>query len=180
MFDPNASRGLTYDLSNISVLVVDDNEFTRKLMHSVLNALKIRRIQMANDGASGYQIFSQTAVDIAIIDWEMEPVNGPQLVRRMRTDTNSPNPYVPIIMLTAHTDIHSVMAARDCGVNEFLAKPISPASVYERMVRILETSRPFVKTADYFGPDRRRRKDPSYRGPERRKKKGPGGESGSA
>jgi len=169
MHDPLGGNTMNYDVSNISVLVIDDHEFTRKLVLSVLNALHIRRVHMAEDGVKGYQMFSEMAIDLIIVDWEMEPVNGLQFVKRVRTDEASPNPYVPILMLTAHTELSSVVRARDIGVNEFLAKPISVAQIYGRLVRILESSRPFVKTSNYFGPDRRRRKDPSYRGPERRK-----------
>lgn len=169
MMDPISGQSLTYEVSNLSILVIDDHEFTRKLLMNVLNALHIRRIHMASDGAEGYQMFCDTAIDMVIVDWEMQPVNGPQFVKRVRTDESSANPYVPIMMISANTEMSSVMKARDFGVNEFLAKPISPAKVYERMVRILESTRPYVKTPDFFGPDRRRRKDPNYRGPERRK-----------
>lgn len=179
MFDPNEGRRLGYDLSNISLLVVDDNDFTRRLFHSILSSLHIRRITMATDGASGYKMFCASAIDLIIVDWEMEPVNGPAFVKRVRLDAASPNPYVPIMMITAHTDLSNVVSARDYGVNEFLAKPVSAAQIYERMVRILEVSRPFVKTDTYFGPDRRRRKDPNYKGEERRKAKDPPKNNGS-
>ncbi len=162
---------LSYDVSNISVLLIDDNEFICRLVQSILGTLNIRQIQVASDGAQGYQLFQRVPVDLIIVDWHMEPVNGPAFVRRVRQDEDSPNPYVPIMMVTAYSDINSVMAARDIGVNEFLAKPISAARIYERMVRILESSRPFVKTSSYFGPDRRRRNDPNFKGDDRRKKK---------
>lgn len=173
MYDPLDGHRTGYDLSNLSVLLIDDNEFTRRLFTSILGSLNIRRIHTADDGASGYKMFCASAIDLIIVDWEMEPVNGLAFVKRVRLDDDSPNRYVPIMMITAHTELNSVMMARDCGVNEFVAKPISAAQIYDRMVRILEASRPFVKTATYFGPDRRRRKDPRYTGEERRKKADP-------
>ena len=64
--------------------------------------------------------------------------------------------------------MHRVLEARDSGVNEILAKPISIKSLHSRLVSIIEQPRPFVKSKNYFGPCRRRSDDPKYAGPERR------------
>jgi DNA-binding response OmpR family regulator len=80
------------------------------------------------------------------------------------------NPFVPIIMLTGHSEKRRVTAARDAGVTEFLAKPLSAKALYERIVNVVVNPRPFVKTRTYFGPDRRRNAGAgTYAGPERRK-----------
>jgi two-component system, chemotaxis family, chemotaxis protein CheY len=79
------------------------------------------------------------------------------------------NPFVPIIMLTGHTERTRVTRARDAGITEFLAKPISAKGLYQRVFSIVAHPRPFIKTATYFGPDRRRNTSSSYSGPERRK-----------
>jgi len=79
------------------------------------------------------------------------------------------NPYVPIIMLTGHSEKKRVIAARDAGVTEFLAKPISAKWLYQRVLNVVANPRPFIRTRSYFGPDRRRNTNPNYIGPERRK-----------
>jgi DNA-binding response OmpR family regulator len=79
------------------------------------------------------------------------------------------NPYVPIIMLTGHSEKKRVVAARDAGVTEFLAKPISAKSLYHRVLNVVANPRQFIKTKNYFGPDRRRSTSANYVGPERRK-----------
>jgi hypothetical protein len=61
-----------------------------------------------------------------------------------------------------------VRLARDAGVNEFLAKPVSVKAILTRLISVIEHPRPFVRTKTYFGPCRRRRVDDEYRGPERR------------
>lgn len=68
-----------------------------------------------------------------------------------------------------HNEKQRVTAARDAGVTEFLAKPISAKALYQRVVNIVANPRPFIKTKVYFGPDRRRAINPNYIGPERRK-----------
>src|SRR5450432_3857545 len=79
------------------------------------------------------------------------------------------NPFVPIIMLTGRTQRKNIVKARDAGITEFLAKPFSAKSLYERILNIVVNPRPFIKAKQYFGPDRRRSKGTNYTGPERRK-----------
>jgi DNA-binding response OmpR family regulator len=79
------------------------------------------------------------------------------------------NPYVAIIMLTGHSEKKRVTSARDAGITEFLAKPISAKGLYQRIVNVVANPRSFIKTKTYFGPDRRRNVSSNYIGPERRK-----------
>jgi DNA-binding response OmpR family regulator len=72
-------------------------------------------------------------------------------------------------MVTGHTEKTRVTAARDAGVTEFLAKPISAKALYQRIVNVVANPRPFIRTKTYFGPDRRRGVNANYTGPERRK-----------
>ena len=86
----------------------------------------------------------------------------------LRNDDNSPNPYIPIIMLTGHGDRERVCEARDAGVNMFMAKPVSAKALYERLVWMINHPLPFTRTSDYFGPDRRRKDIGPPNGVERR------------
>jgi DNA-binding response OmpR family regulator len=85
----------------------------------------------------------------------------------VRTDDDSPNMFLPIIMMTGHTERARIFSARDAGVTEFLAKPVTAKSLLMRLTNIIEHPRPFVRAKGYFGPDRRRRSE-EYAGPERR------------
>ena len=84
------------------------------------------------------------------------------------TSPESQNPFVPIVMLTGHTSLERVHQARDAGINEFLAKPVSSKNLLGRLVSVIEHPRPFVRARCYFGPCRRRRRNDEYHGPERR------------
>jgi DNA-binding response OmpR family regulator len=107
--------------------------------------------------------------DIIFVDWVMPIFDGLELTQMIRQPGANANPYVPIIMLTGHSDKTRVVGARDAGVTEFLAKPISAKSLYERILNVVANPRPFIKSKTYFGPDRRRGVNPNYVGPERRK-----------
>ena len=106
--------------------------------------------------------------DVIIADWEMQPLDGLEFLRLVRRGEDSANPYIPVIMLTGHTEWRRVVEARDSGATEFVAKPISARALYMRIMEIIERPRVFVKTKKYTGPCRRRRNDPKYKGPERR------------
>src|SRR4029077_14583568 len=104
-----------------------------------------------------------------ITDWAMPIFDGMDLTQMIRQPGANNNPYVPIIMLTGHSEKKRVISARDAGVTEFLAKPISANGLYERVLNVVANPRPFIRTRSYFGPDRRRNTNPNYAGTERRK-----------
>ncbi len=90
------------------------------------------------------------------------------IARLLRNSPDSPNQMAPVIMITSHATLRRIHEARDAGVNEFLAKPLTARGVLDRLQKIIDHPRPFVRTSDYFGPDRRRKVDPAYDGPPRR------------
>jgi DNA-binding response OmpR family regulator len=99
----------------------------------------------------------------------MKPMDGIAFAREVRNNAGSPNPYIPIIMVTGHTERRRIEQARDAGVTEIMAKPITAGNLFQRIGEIVERPRAFVKSLTYFGPDRRRRADPDYDGPFRRR-----------
>jgi CheY-like chemotaxis protein len=159
-----------YNLAQLKVLVVDDNEQMRDLLKTLLEVVGITRVRMAADARIGWEMLRNFNPDLLITDWNMPPTNGIDFVKRVRSDKESPNPYLPVILLTAYTERYRVEEARDAGVSEFLAKPISAKSLFDRINAIVDDRRSFVVTQTYFGPDRRRAADPAYTGPERRTK----------
>ena len=115
-----------------------------------------------------FDALCDSAVDLAIVDFNMAPVDGVAFTRRVRTDRKSPNIYLPIIMMTGHSEKHRVMDARDAGVNEFVVKPITAKAILDRIHSVIFKPRSFVKCDSYFGPDRRRSMGTDYAGPRRR------------
>jgi DNA-binding response OmpR family regulator len=105
---------------------------------------------------------------LVITDWNMPPTSGLELIRRIRQSDDSPDPDVPIIMLTGHTELARVKTARDNGVSSFLAKPMSAESLYKRIANLVEDHRPFIRSGDFFGPDRRFNATAPFGGNERR------------
>lgn len=160
-------------LDQLKILLVDDNHHMRVLLIELLRAVGINKVFEATDGAEGLQMMRAHPVDIVMTDLAMEPLDGIDFVRLLRNSPDSPNQMVPVIMVTGHLTMRRIQEARDAGVNEFVAKPITARNVLERLQLIIDHPRPFVRTDDYFGPDRRRRNDPAYAGPWRRSGDGP-------
>jgi len=155
-----------YDL--LKILLVDDNHYMRILLSEILRAIGVKEIHEANDGAEGLQMMRDHAIDIVMTDLAMQPLDGIDFVRLLRNSPDSPNKMAPVIMVTGHSTLSRVNEARDAGVTEFLAKPLTARGVIERLHEAVEHPRPFVRSEDYFGPDRRRRRDAGYKGPWRR------------
>jgi two-component system chemotaxis response regulator CheY len=157
------------DFNRLRLLVIDDNPHMRRIVRTLLHGFGARDVFEAEDGATGLDAFTHNLPDIVLIDWSMPVFDGLELTKMIRQADANANPFVPIIMITGHTEKNRVTAARDSGITEFLAKPISAKALYQRIVNVIAHPRPFIKTTSYFGPDRRRNTSPTYAGPERRR-----------
>jgi two-component system chemotaxis response regulator CheY len=161
-----------YRFDRLKILVVDDNVHMRKLVTTILQAFGVIQIYEADSGDRAWTVLREANPDVLIADWVMEGMSGIELVRMIRANPASPNPFVPVVMLTGHTSAEHVREARDSGINEFIAKPVSVKTMMSRLVAVIEHPRPYVRTNGYFGPCRRRRGAEDYRGPERRAENG--------
>lgn len=134
----------------------------------LLSGFGVRNIEEAEDGAIALELFEQCQPDLVITDWMMPVFDGLELTRAIRSTDTSPSPYTAIIMMSGFCERSRVMKARDAGVTEFLAKPMSARGLYERIDNCIVNPRQFIRTQTFFGPDRRRFVFPSYSGEMRR------------
>lgn len=155
-------------LSSIHVLLADDNPNMRAIVAAMLKSVGVGRLTEAEDGAAALELLRQEAVDIAIVDFRMEPMDGVAFTRAVRNEADSANPYLPVIMMTGHSEKSRVTEARDAGVTEFVAKPVKAQTLLTRLEAVILRPRPFVRAPGYFGPDRRRTGTVGYAGPFRR------------
>lgn len=152
---------MTGALSEVRALVVDDSPFMCQLMSEMLKGMGVGQVHCANNGREAAQMLrGDHDIDIAFVDWLMEPVNGMDFLKALRRKARGRTQRLPIIACTAYTDRVRVMALRDNGVHEVLTKPVSPAALYDKLTNTLFNSRLFVFSDNYIGPDRRRRNVP--------------------
>ena len=159
------------DFSRIRILIVDDNGYMLTILRTILHGFGIKKIYESRDPADAFDLVRTDSVDIIITDYQMDILDGIDFIRLVRTADDSPNPLVPIIMLSAYSERSKVTQARDAGVTEFCCKPITAKELFQKVASVVNDPRPFIRLKTYFGPDRRRLdpKTSKYKGPERRK-----------
>jgi two-component system chemotaxis response regulator CheY len=140
----------------LCVLVVDDNQYMRKMIRNLLVNCGVKEIYEAPDGISALDTIRTVSPDVVILDWEMPLLSGAELVRIVRSPGVFPVPDVPIIMLSGHGERWRVVEAVRLGVNEYLVKPVSAKAIYDRLVSIMAQPRPAVQLGDYYGPEPRK------------------------
>ena len=143
-------------VQSLCVIVVDDNQYMRKMVRNLLVNCGIKEIYEAGDGIAALDMIRTVGPDVVILDWEMPLLSGPELVRIVRSPGVFPMPDVPIIMLTGHCERWRVVEAVKLGVNEFLSKPVSAKSIYDRLASIALQPRPIVQMGEYYGPEPRK------------------------
>lgn len=148
------------DMANLVVMIVDDNDHMRRLLRSILEALSISQVREAANGMVALNDSKLMVADVIITDMMMEPLNGLEFTRMLRDDPSHPATRVPVLMVTGFSEKQHVEAARDAGVTEFLAKPVTVKGVGARLESLLNNPRRFIRSQSFSGPDRRRRQLP--------------------
>ena len=143
-------------VQQLNVLVVDDNAFMRNMVRGLLGNIGVRKTLEAGDGIAALDIIREASPDVVVLDWEMPLLNGPELVRIVRSPGVFPMPDIPIIMLTAHGERWRITESIKIGVNEFLCKPVSAKALLDRLISILLKPRASVRLGEYYGPAPRR------------------------
>jgi two-component system, chemotaxis family, chemotaxis protein CheY len=141
-----------YLIQQLRVLVVEDNPFMRTLVRNMLSHVGVGKVHEAGDGIAALEIIRAVSPDVIVLDWEMPLLNGPELVRIVRSPGVFPLPDIPIIMLTAHGERWRVAEAVRLGVNEFLCKPVSAKALLDRILSILLKPRETIQLGSYYGP----------------------------
>jgi two-component system chemotaxis response regulator CheY len=158
------------DFSQVRFLVVDGNRLMCQIVKDILMMLGATQVVTARDSEKAIQNLRAGGIDILITEWNLKPRTGLELLDWLRTDALSPDRMMPVIMLTANSEMDYVVESRDKGVTEFLAKPFTADGMYRRLVSVIARPRDFVSAPGYFGPDRRRQQLP-FEGPDRRQQK---------
>lgn len=163
------------DLAQISIMLVDENRFTRRLVTQMCRTFEIRDITESADPIEALSRLKDRRFDLIICEYLLPGIDGLNFSKLIRTDSEVVDHEVPIILLTGHTQIETVLASRDAGITELLAKPLSPRILLSRILYVFDHPRPFIKVDSYIGPSRRRR-SVEWNGEERRGSGTPSGQ----
>ena len=145
----------TINLSGLLILVADSSAYMCMLIQSMLRGFGASKLLEVRDSLSLLQVLNAQKVDILLCDANLRPHDGLMVTRSIRRNPKNENRTVPILIMSSDTRDAAIKTARDVGANMVIMKPMSPASLYDRIAWIAFNQRPFVDTATYFGPDRR-------------------------
>ena len=128
------------------VLVVDDERAVRDSLRRALE-LEGYEVELAADGAEAlYRLESNGQPDAVILDVLMPGVDGLEVSRRLRSKGNT----VPILMLTARTEVESRVAGLDAGADDYLAKPFALEELLARLRALLRRMAPGTQEISRF------------------------------
>lgn len=143
------------NLRGATTLLVDSDAFTRGLIAQMLRGFGMDTPTTYDTGAAAKAHLLHHYIDLCILEAVLPDMDCAQLIRWIRRQDKSPLRFIPIIVLTSYTQHRHVAMARDSGANLIVKKPVSPRVLYDRIAWVAKTSRPFIETASYAGPDRR-------------------------
>jgi PleD family two-component response regulator len=158
--------------AHLNVLIAEPNEFYRRTYKSILHSLGFKRVKAEINSADAMQAIRMGRTDLLIVGDKLTPQNGCAFVAAIRHMGDESIKHIPIVLITDKPDVTLVRKARDVGVNEILANPVSAKAMEARVLSAIENPRAFVEVENYVGPDRRRRRAANYKGPDRRRLRG--------
>lgn len=142
-------------IENLAILIVDESLYMRKLTRAMLMNIGAKTIFEAADGVAALDVIRSANPDVAIIDWDLPVLSGPQVVKIVRSPGVFPKPHLPIIMLSASASRANVAEAMRLGVHEFLIKPTSPRALQDRLLSIVVNPRSMVQIGEHYVPEPR-------------------------
>lgn len=120
----------------MKILVVDDFSTMRRIIKNLLKDLGFTSIQEADDGNTALPMLQQGDFDFVVTDWNMPGMQGIDLLRAIRADDNLK--HLPVLMVTAEAKKEQIVAAAQAGVNGYVVKPFTAATLKEKLDKIFE------------------------------------------
>jgi len=143
--------------SQLGVLIVEDTQYMANLLRGILSSLGVRNITSVRSGEEALTALMRGKADLAIMDDLTPPLDGLSVVRAIRTADEGDLSTIPVIYVTEQRERSAIIGARDAGVTEILSKPFSAQQLIARIETVLTRPRAIVRSAEFTGPDRRRR-----------------------
>ncbi|WP_336491676.1 response regulator [Methylobacterium nigriterrae] len=143
-------------LPDLATLVVDDSLYIRRILRDMLLRVGIRRVLEAPDGAEALGVLAESKPDLVILDWDLAILSGEEFIRLTRDFSTSPCPTVPLILMLAQPRKDRVERAVRLGVNEVIAKPFSPKTLWSRLDEVINRPRPYTRVKSLLIPQARK------------------------
>ena len=121
---------------NMKVLVVDDFSTMRRIVKNLLRDLGFTNIQEADDGNTALPMLQGGDFDFVVTDWNMPGMQGIDLLKAIRADANLS--HIPVLLITAEAKKEQIIMAAQAGVNGYIVKPFTAATLKTKLDKIFE------------------------------------------
>ena len=121
---------------NMKVLVVDDFSTMRRIVKNLLRDLGFTNIQEADDGSTALPMLQGGDFDFVVTDWNMPGMQGIDLLKAIRADVNLS--HIPVLLITAEAKKEQIVMAAQAGVNGYIVKPFTAATLKTKLDKIFE------------------------------------------
>lgn len=156
-------------IAAMRVLVADPYSQLREIIRDILlRGIGVGEVLEARNGEEALASLRELPCDVVVADAAMNPVGALELTQKIREGHQGIDPFTPIIVMSGNANLAEIIAVRDAGANDYVAKPLSAKILDLRLHALVVQPRPFVRSDDFFGPDRRRHMKALFRGADRR------------
>jgi two-component system chemotaxis response regulator CheY len=137
-FDSLALRAPAQEIQlnkNIRAFIVDDYTTMLRILRNLLRQLDIHNVEEANDGEAAFHMIQKSQPDLIISDWNMTPMTGLELLRKVRADAKLR--HIPFIMVTAESKTENVVTAKQSGVSNYIVKPFNAETLRAKIASVM-------------------------------------------
>ncbi|TLX21391.1 MULTISPECIES: chemotaxis response regulator CheY [Thermomonas] len=120
----------------IRILIVDDFSTMRRIVKNLLNDLGFTNTAEADDGTTALIELQKTKFDFVVTDWNMPGMAGIDLLKAIRADESLAK--IPVLMVTAEAKREQIIEAAQAGVNGYIIKPFTAATLEDKLAKIFE------------------------------------------
>jgi len=120
----------------MKILVVDDFSTMRRIIKNLLRDLGFQNVSEADDGNTALPMLQNGEYDFVVTDWNMPGMQGIDLLRAIRADARLA--HIPVLMVTAEAKREQIIEAAQAGVNGYIVKPFTAATLKEKLDKVFE------------------------------------------
>lgn len=120
----------------MKILVVDDFSTMRRIVKNLLRDLGFTNTVEADDGLTALPILKTGQIEFLVTDWNMPGMTGLDLLKKVRADDQLK--HIPVLMVTAEAKREQIIMAAQAGVNGYVVKPFTAATLKEKIEKIFE------------------------------------------
>ncbi|OQX30867.1 MAG: response regulator [Candidatus Sedimenticola endophacoides] len=121
---------------NMKILIVDDFSTMRRIVKNLLKDLGYTNTHEADDGTTALPMLQSGDYEFVITDWNMPGMTGISLLKAIRSDPQLTQ--LPVLMVTAESKRDQIIEAAQAGVNGYVVKPFTAATLQEKIVKIFD------------------------------------------